>query len=220
MIETVRLSGGDITDSLCDDLRCLWVESLVHVKPDISASEIRRLYQSEQLTPEVLRRQADLAEGGIYVALADASIKAAASVGRTDALGLASDIPDVQDNNLIYLERYGARNMKRWDLFRGLVNAVLNHETGPNNRPTYLGMYIDERALLLPGHVKDINPQNHQVSRIVKRDSVGGVAGNYRLHTAQLQTDGSWEWLATITDGERAARLLGEVCLRLELAAA
>lgn len=49
--------------------------------------------------------------------------------------------------------------MKRWDLFRGLVNAVLNHETGPNNRPIYLGMYIDEQALLLPGHVKDINPQ-------------------------------------------------------------
>ena len=220
MIETVRLSGGDITDSLCDELRHLWVESLVHVKPDISASETRRLYQSEQFTPKVLRRQADLAEGGIYVALADASIEAAASVGRTDALGLASDIPDVQDNNLIYLERYGARNMKRWDLFRGLVNAVLNYETGPNNRLIYLGMYIDEQALLLPGHVKDINPQNHQVSRIVKHDSVGGIAGNYRLHTAQLQTDGSWEWLATITDGERAARLLGEVCLRLELAVA
>lgn len=220
MIETVRLSGGDITNSLCDELRHLWVESLVHVKPDISACETRRLYQSEQFTPEVLRRQADLAEGGIYVALADASIKAAASVGRTDALGLASDIPDVQDNNLIYLERYGARNMKRWDLFRGLVSAVLNHETGPNNQLIYLGMYIDEQALLLPGYVKDINPQNHQVSRIVKHDSVGGIAGNYRLHTAQLQTDGSWEWLATITDGERAARLLGEVCLRLELAVA
>ena len=208
------------SDSLCDELRHLWVESLVHVKPDISAYETRRLYQSKQFTPEVLRRQADLAEGGIYVALADASIKAAASVGRTDALGLASDIPDVQDNNLIYLERYGARNMKRWDLFRGLVSAVLNHETGPNNQLIYLGMYIDEQALLLPGHVKDINSQNHQVSRIVKHDSVGGITGNYRLHTAQLQTDGSWEWLATITDGERAARLLGEVCLRLELAVA
>ena len=149
MIETVRLSGGDITNSLCDELRHLWVESLVHVKPDISACETRRLYQSEQFTPEVLRRQADLAEGGIYVALADASIKAAASVGRTDALGLASDIPDVQDNNLIYLERYGARNMKRWDLFRGLVSAVLNHETGPNNQLIYLGMYIDVTSKIL-----------------------------------------------------------------------
>ena len=199
-----RLQGCQIDESLRKDMCEIWLEELInHQSVDVCRA-FEQIYNKKNTGVDVLREQASSEQGGVYVAwgIGKEGLLAVARVSTKDSLGLSEQLCQDGSATAVYLDNYAVKSRvpehESGSLFREIVNRARRDLI--LGRVAFLRRYLDERSevdrgcVIIDEHVRAINPPTYEYSDGVMKDGwVGGVNGDWRLHSVQFPDEHSQE---------------------------
>lgn len=220
-IDVYRLQPNDM-ESHRQAICALWLDYLLDRRPMDVEQAMSQVYDAENTGLEVLREQAAQASAGLYVAYRGHQMISAARIGISDTLGLGSMLSGGSRTKPLYVVNYGT-NSRRTNDFRSFASIAqtARHDLAPaysGKLPTHLRMYLDESEIddTAQERISHINPETYEQSAgVVNGRRVGGIDGDYRLHSVQFPTEESDRWQRAQRFGESVLTVLRDSSLSL-----